>query len=476
MRLAFGLLLLSALFGGGCATRLPRVTVTAAPVDVLVFVPHPDDETLIAGGVLYEAVQQRRRIAVVFATNGDLGCERDGHLRQDEAITALAALGVPESSVYFLGYPDGYLARLGSTPLLPIERRGRNGECGKGASTYAHRGAFGRDVHSAFFGKPAPLASASIISDLARLLEVLQPRDIYVSHPLDTHPDHELTYVYLRRAIDHLTRWRPTQISVHRGLVHLGGCWPNAIDDTHECPPIRIAAGEPSPPLPAPWRSYLPNELDPVPERLRLDDLERNPKLRAVAAHRSQTGGRLPLSYLYSFAKRAEPFWSETLGRNADGLYRRLRRGASEGRVIARDTFVKFATGFLQKADQHTPLRCNLQASAVTADGVQFDWLVRGERGYRLHVRPSAGEVVLTHLPGRELRRWTLPPDEDTRSLPRFAVTVAVYPEEGNIAEITVRKNGDVIGVAIDTDPITEGDQLRINEDPTRASVTCEAW
>lgn len=43
-----------------------------AETDLLVIVPHEDDELAIAGAMIYGAVQQNMRIKVVFVTNGDL--------------------------------------------------------------------------------------------------------------------------------------------------------------------------------------------------------------------------------------------------------------------------------------------------------------------------------------------------------------------------------------------------------------------
>ena len=39
--------------------------------DLLVIVPHEDDELAIAGAMIYGAVQQKMNIKVVFVTNGD---------------------------------------------------------------------------------------------------------------------------------------------------------------------------------------------------------------------------------------------------------------------------------------------------------------------------------------------------------------------------------------------------------------------
>lgn len=79
---------------------------------VMIFVPHEDDDINLAGGVIEEYIKHGSTVYVVFSTNGD-GDERFdmskmGAIRINEAIRALAVLGVPESNIIFLGYGDGW--------------------------------------------------------------------------------------------------------------------------------------------------------------------------------------------------------------------------------------------------------------------------------------------------------------------------------------------------------------------------------
>ncbi len=97
---------------------------------VLVVAPHPDDESLGAGGLLQRAVAARAAIRVVFLTNGDNNVwaqrfvehrvavgpadkARWGARRQKEALCALDHLGVPAKDALFLGFHD-----CGTTALL----------------------------------------------------------------------------------------------------------------------------------------------------------------------------------------------------------------------------------------------------------------------------------------------------------------------------------------------------------------------
>lgn len=79
---------------------------------VMIFVPHEDDDINLAGGVIEEYIKHRSTVYIVFSTNGDgderFDMSRMGAIRINEAIRALAVLGVPESNIIFLGYGDGW--------------------------------------------------------------------------------------------------------------------------------------------------------------------------------------------------------------------------------------------------------------------------------------------------------------------------------------------------------------------------------
>lgn len=96
---------------------------------VLVYAVHPDDETLGAGGLIQKALRAGSDVRVVIVTDGDNNPwpqryverrwrlsadhkERWGERRREEALTALAILGVELDQVFFLGLPDQGLTSL----------------------------------------------------------------------------------------------------------------------------------------------------------------------------------------------------------------------------------------------------------------------------------------------------------------------------------------------------------------------------
>jgi LmbE family N-acetylglucosaminyl deacetylase len=91
---------------------LPAFEPPRGPV---VFVaPHPDDETLAAGGLLASLAEAKLSVTVVAVTDGDAaydpGGDSDlGALRCREQTAALALLGIPESHILRLGLPDRFV-------------------------------------------------------------------------------------------------------------------------------------------------------------------------------------------------------------------------------------------------------------------------------------------------------------------------------------------------------------------------------
>jgi LmbE family N-acetylglucosaminyl deacetylase len=132
-RLTAGLALLAAAVAlGHCGPRRPPgLTPLALPAEprVLVFSPHPDDETLAVGGLLFDLARGGVPVRVVFLTSGDGYLEAAqarfqeaepgsaaylalGRLREAEAQAAAGRLGLEPGSLRFLGFPDDGLAAL----------------------------------------------------------------------------------------------------------------------------------------------------------------------------------------------------------------------------------------------------------------------------------------------------------------------------------------------------------------------------
>ena len=89
---------------------------------VIVFAPHPDDETLACGGTMALKARGGHDVHVVFMTDGrnshlhqlrilvDPTPQRLAQIRKEEARRALTTLGVQPTNLAFLGFEDGTLS------------------------------------------------------------------------------------------------------------------------------------------------------------------------------------------------------------------------------------------------------------------------------------------------------------------------------------------------------------------------------
>ena len=265
---------------------------------LLVFAPHPDDETLGAAGLMRQARLRGDDVRVVIITNGDgfrisaaqefheltvspKDFVRYGYLRQGEARTALGVLGIPADHIHFLGYPDRGLMPMWSThwaPSAPV------------ASAYTLAD------HSPYTDAAtpnAPYCGAALLDDIMHQMLADQPTDIYVTHPSDDHPDHAAASVFVRTALQQLKAaglpWAQTA-RLHYYLVHRGD-WPTP-QGLHE-----NAALLPPGPMAG---------LDTHWAALPLSHRDAQKKYAAIKRYKSQV--EMSSRFLFSFARQNELF------------------------------------------------------------------------------------------------------------------------------------------------------------------------
>jgi N-acetylglucosamine malate deacetylase 1 len=95
--------------------RLPDQTSAHVGQKVLVVTPHPDDETIGAGGYIAASVKAGAEVRVVLVTDGNHHGKKE--IRHAEFERATAILGVAADELVFLNFPDASLAH-GNDTLL----------------------------------------------------------------------------------------------------------------------------------------------------------------------------------------------------------------------------------------------------------------------------------------------------------------------------------------------------------------------
>ena len=200
---------------------------------ILIFAPHPDDETLSCGGTIQKALSQGKTVKVVFVTSGDsFGNDYEmtrsskdspkgvtlGYLRQKEALEATAILGLAKENVIFLGYPDRGLERMWWT-YRDCEQSFRSPYTQTDKSPYLSG-----------YTLSSPYCGDQVISDIQDILETYQPQTIYLPHASDLHTDHRASYNFVKEAIERLRQKGLSWIDdtkIYLFLVHFGRMkWP----------------------------------------------------------------------------------------------------------------------------------------------------------------------------------------------------------------------------------------------------------
>jgi LmbE family N-acetylglucosaminyl deacetylase len=200
--------------------RYPSIEPAARNDRVLIVAPHMDDEAIGAGAYALDALRSGADVFVAFLTAGD--CARFsarllharvnpspsdylsvGLTRISEAHRAMRILGVPREHLFVLGYPDRGLRTMVEQPSTIVR------------STSTERDAVPYD---AALTPGAPHTLASVVRDLERVLDLVQPTTVITPVPFDLHPDHSAAAEIVDLAIT-----ESTQSPIRLGyVVHTG--------------------------------------------------------------------------------------------------------------------------------------------------------------------------------------------------------------------------------------------------------------
>ncbi|PYE54555.1 PIG-L deacetylase family protein [Deinococcus yavapaiensis] len=249
---------------------LQEVEVFKARQRVLVVSPHPDDESLCCAGAIQQAQDAGATVFIVWMTNGD-GFEFDaillnrtrrprvadlqnlGRRRMVEARGAAEVLGVPQSRLYFLGYPDG------GTLHMFLENY---------ATPYRSRytGA-ARVPYGGTLSPGAAYTGANVERDFETVLNRVKPDIVLAPSPQDQHPDHRAASYFVTRALAR----RGATNKLRFWIIHGGLEWP----------------------LPKGYHPALPLTIPPRGvnlswQRRSLTEAQEAVKLRAIRTHATQ--------------------------------------------------------------------------------------------------------------------------------------------------------------------------------------------
>jgi LmbE family N-acetylglucosaminyl deacetylase len=200
---------------------------------LIVFSPHPDDESLGAGGLIQRVLEAGGHVKVVFVTSGDgfpEGVEEENHIthptakdyrkygaeRRIEALKATAVLGLKERDVVFLGFPDGGLS------YLRLKFRSHQ---------FAYRSPFTREDRPPAFERiirDTDYTGQDLIKEMIKLIADFRPSLVVTTPAEDQHPDHNATFYFVKETLRKWNAAHPDQKpKVFTFLIHFGQ-WPIA--------------------------------------------------------------------------------------------------------------------------------------------------------------------------------------------------------------------------------------------------------
>lgn len=271
---------------------------------LLVIAPHPDDETLGAGGLVQRVLARGGHVRVVIVTAGD-GFVRAvegaspgrparpaqyvayGERRIEEAEAAVRELG-RRVRVDVLGFPDA-----GLSPLLSAHWK--RSAPARSATT----GAVDPPYDEAY-APDAPYAGASLRAELVRILRATKPTLVAIPDPLDAHPDHRATGLFALLALGEWTNdgAGSTAAAVPKVLAYLVH-WPGWPSGWSKAPGEETRRA-----LLAFPQTLPPRGLERVQLVLGPAEVAR----KQAALRRYETQREVMDSFLLNFARASEPF------------------------------------------------------------------------------------------------------------------------------------------------------------------------
>ncbi|MFN8510662.1 MAG: PIG-L family deacetylase [Deinococcaceae bacterium] len=193
--------------------------------NLLLVSPHPDDESLAAGGMISDVIRRGGRVSIVWLTNGD-AFEWDvrfqfrkffpdarefidlGKVRMQEARLAAKELGVRDEDMYFLGFPDQGLMSLYTKNYLSPYRNPFTG-----VQVVPYQGVYRLG---------SPYTGWALERQLGEIFRKVNPQIILAPSLNDGHPDHRVGGYLATRLWS--MRFRKSKLYYY--LVHGGFEWP----------------------------------------------------------------------------------------------------------------------------------------------------------------------------------------------------------------------------------------------------------
>ena len=282
-----------------------RMELDAGIKNIMVIVPHEDDEILLAAGIMEKALAKGIGVHVVMAGNGSV--------RLPETLAGLQVLGLDGRQVTFLGYADTGMDETESfLHQLYDDSEGDRVHVSH-CSNHTYALPDKKDYHAEKYGKPALYTRNQFKQDLKEIIMEKRPEIIFTTAEYDRHGDHSGLVLFIKEILTEEKEYHPTLFS---GVVHSNAGdenWPNRsakrdniwdyAKSMDVCEPFACPKDFDKGLLK--WEERISFA---VPEDMWALDFSKNRKARALACHKNAIKEDA-VEFLYSFIKREELFW-----------------------------------------------------------------------------------------------------------------------------------------------------------------------
>ena len=195
-------------------------------IRLMVFSPHPDDESLGASGIIQRVRSTGGKVSVVFMTNGDGYKEavrrylmrtqttssdyiEYGKMRHDEAIQAACQLGLQPEDAVFLGFPDDGIDDLWNdywSRFKPF------------TSPFTR---YESPPYKECFSRVVKYSGVDLSNEIARVIKGFAPDWVLMPDLRDEHPDHYTTGAFVLDALRKLNQEGEISLENIRLLTYL---------------------------------------------------------------------------------------------------------------------------------------------------------------------------------------------------------------------------------------------------------------
>jgi N-acetylglucosaminylphosphatidylinositol deacetylase len=179
--------------------------------NVLVLVPHQDDEINLMRDLLVSLQNCKATVYVAYTTNGDYSVPAS--IRYKEAIESLRILGVPKEQIIFLGYGDSFNTAP-NRHIFYADSEPSVSNAGY-SETYGAEGI--KELVYQATGHHHEYLKDNYIADIELLLKRINPAIIFAID-YDTHPDHRMLSLGLDTAFRNVQAYN----SIYKPIVYKG--------------------------------------------------------------------------------------------------------------------------------------------------------------------------------------------------------------------------------------------------------------